>query len=108
MMNRTDYIEAKQYYQARKKVREIRMFYKHLTIFILMTIILWVINFMISPEYIWFIWCFLGGITGVIIHGLQAFGLSPILTIDWEERTIAKILEKESNRQKENNHETNF
>ena len=95
-----DYIEGKHYHETRKKVREIRMFYMHLIAFILISLILIVINFMTSPQHLWFIWCLLGGVTGVVIHGLQAFGFSPILNNEWEKRKIDEILEKENNKQK--------
>jgi uncharacterized membrane protein YccC len=92
----SNYIEEKRYQDVRKKVNEMRKFYEHLTIFILLSIILIVINLVTSPGYLWFMWCLLGGGIGVIIHGLLAFGISPILNSDWEERKIRKLLEKES------------
>ncbi|MEO7975835.1 2TM domain-containing protein [Flavobacterium sp.] len=102
-MMESDFFEAKRYHQARKKVKEMRMFYEHLTVFILVSIILIVVNFMTSPECLWFIWCWLGGVTGVIIHGLQAFGISPVFNADWEERKILEILEKNNNKNIRNN-----
>lgn len=95
-MMESNYIEEKRYQDVRKKVNEMRKFYEHLTIFILLSIILIVINLVTSPGYLWFMWCLLGGGIGVIIHGLLAFGISPILNSDWEERKIRKLLEKES------------
>ena len=92
----SNYIEEKRYQDVRKKVNEMRKFYEHLTIFILLSIILIVINLVTSPGYLWFMWCLLGGGIGVIIHGLLAFGISPILNSDWEERKIRELLEKES------------
>lgn len=93
-----DYTEAKRYQQAQKKVKEIRAFYEHLTVFIIVSITLVVINLMTSPEYLWFIWCMLGWGIGVVIHGLKAFGLSPFFNKAWEERKIKEILEKEKNK----------
>ncbi|KAF2509339.1 2TM domain-containing protein [Flavobacterium zhairuonense] len=94
-----DRTEAKRYHKAQKKVKEIKGFYEHLTVFILVTAILIFINLMTSPEYLWFIWCIMGWGIGVVIHGLKAFEISPAFSKEWEERKIKEILEKENNRQ---------
>ena len=94
-----NYTEAKRYQQAQKKVKEIRGFYEHLTVFISISIALIVINLMTSPEYLWFLWCLSGWGIGVVMHGLKAFGLSPFFNKEWEERKIKEILEKEKNKQ---------
>ena len=94
-----DRIESERYHKARKKVKEIREFYEHLMVFILVSVILIVINLMTSPEYLWFIWCLLGWGIGVAIHGLKAFDVSPAFNKEWEERKIKEILEKEKNKQ---------
>ena len=93
-----DFNEAKRYQLAQKKVKGIREFYEHLTVFILVSVVLIVINLMTSPEYLWFIWCLLGWGIGVVVHGLKAFGVSPFFNKDWEERKIREIMEKENNK----------
>ncbi|MRX68268.1 2TM domain-containing protein [Flavobacterium resistens] len=95
----SDHTQAKRYQKAQKRVKEIRGFYEHLTVFILVTVILIVINLMTSPEYLWFIWCVFGWGIGVVIHGLKTFEISPAFSKDWEERKIKEILEKEKNKQ---------
>ncbi|OXB02181.1 histidine kinase [Flavobacterium oncorhynchi] len=92
-----NYTEAERYYQAQKKVKEIRGFYEHLTVFIFVTIVLVVINLVTSPEYLWFIWCIGGWGIGVVFHGLKVFGYSPFFNKEWEERKIQEILGKEKN-----------
>ncbi|MFB3387898.1 2TM domain-containing protein [Flavobacterium sp. LAR06] len=96
-----DYNEERRYHQAQKKVKEIKDFYQHLTVFTLITIILLVVNLMTSPEYLWFIWCILGWGVGVLFHGLKAFGVSPFFNKEWEERKIREFLEKEKESKKQ-------
>ena len=97
-----NYTETERYYQAQKKVKGIRGFYEHLTVFIFVTVILVVINLITSPEYLWFIWCIGGWGIGVVFHGLKVFGYSPFFNKEWEERKIQEILEKEKNQKTSN------
>jgi hypothetical protein len=93
------YSETDRYYQAQKKVKEIRGFYEHLTVFILVTLVLIVLNLMTSPEYLWFIWCVLGWGIGLIFHALKTFDCMPFFNKEWEEQKIKEILEKEKNKE---------
>ncbi|MBF4493447.1 2TM domain-containing protein [Flavobacterium sp. JLP] len=93
-----DYTERERYYQAQKRVKEIKGFYEHLMVFILVSIILIGINLITSPEYFWFVWCLLGWGIGVVFHGLKAFRISPSFSKEWEERKIREIIEKEKNK----------
>lgn len=90
-----NYTEAERYYKAQKKVKEIREFYEHLTVYLLVNPIVIVVNVMTSPGYLWFIWCLMGWGIGLILHGLTVFNLPPFFDKDWEERKIREILEKE-------------
>nr|WP_199000260.1 2TM domain-containing protein [Flavobacterium sp. ASV13] len=90
-----NYNEAERYYKAQKKVKEIREFYEHLTVYLLVNPIVIVVNIMTSPGYLWFIWCLMGWGIGLILHGLTVFNLPPFFDKDWEERKIKEILEKE-------------
>jgi 2TM domain len=98
------YAEADRYYEAQKKVKEIRAFYEHLTVFILVNPIVIVVNLMTSPGYLWFIWCVLGWGVGVVLHGLKAFECMPFFNKEWEQRKIQDILDKEKNKQNSNNY----
>lgn len=93
-----NFTETERYYQAQKRVKEIRGFYEHLIVFILVTIILIVINLMTSPEYLWFLWCIMGWGIGVVFHGLKVFGISTFFNKEWEERKIKEFLEKDKNK----------
>ncbi|MFH6994271.1 2TM domain-containing protein [Flavobacterium sp. FlaQc-48] len=94
----TNYTQGERYYQAQKKVAEIRKFYQHLTVYLLCNPIVIVVNLMTSPGYLWFIWSLMGWGMAIVLHGLKAFEFSPFYNKEWEERKIREILEKEDNK----------
>nr|WP_163394561.1 2TM domain-containing protein [Flavobacterium limi] len=91
-----DYTEAERYYQAQKRVQEVRKFYEHLIVFLISNPILIVVNLMTCPGYLWFVWSLLGWGFAIIMHGIKAFRVSPAFNKEWEERKIKEILEKEN------------
>lgn len=90
-----DFTEAERYYDAQKRVKEIKEFYEHLTVYLLTNPIVIVVNLMTSPGYMWFLWCLMGWGMALILHGLRVFSLPPFFNKKWEERKIKEILEKE-------------
>lgn len=90
-----NFTERERYYEAQKKVVEIRKFYEHLTIFLLTNPIVIAVNLITSPEYLWCLWCLFGWGIPIILHGLKAFGRSPFFNREWEERKIKEIMEEE-------------
>lgn len=95
-----DYTEAERYYQAQKRVKEIREFYEHLTVYVLTNPIVIVVNIMTSPGYLWFIWSLLGWGMAIVLHGLKVFNFPPFFNKEWEERKIKSILERKHKKQK--------
>ena len=91
-----NYTEAERYYQAQKRVKEIKEFYQHLAVYALCNPIVIVVNLMTSPGYLWFIWSLMGWGIAIVLHGLKVFRFSPFFNRDWEERKIREILEKEN------------
>jgi len=81
------------YEEAKKRVSEIREFYQHLTVYLVINAALVLINLLSSPGYLWFVWPLLGWGIGVALHGLMAFG--GFWGRAWEERKIAEILGKD-------------
>jgi FtsH-binding integral membrane protein len=94
-----NYEEAERYYQAHKRVKEIKDFYSHLTVYLLCNPIVIVVNLMTSPGYLYFWYSLLGWGFAIVMHGLAAFRVSPIFNKEWEERKIREILEKEKKTQ---------
>jgi len=86
-----NYNEEERYYQAKKRVEEIKGFYGNLIAYVVVNIGLMVLNLVTSPNHLWFFWPMLGWGIGVAAHAFQVFGIGK----DWEERQIQKYLEKE-------------
>ena len=95
-----NYTESERYYQAHKRVEEMKKFYQHLTVYLLCNPIVIVVNLMTSPGYLYFWFSLLGWGVAVGLHGLKAFDSFPFFNKEWEERKTREILEKENNKQK--------
>ncbi|RPD92995.1 hypothetical protein EGM88_13650 [Aureibaculum marinum] len=100
------------YRQARKRVKELKGFYWHLAIYVLINLFI-TINKVISNYYngqseswseaIWnfdtfSVWIFWG--VGIAFHAINIFGYPLILGKDWEECKIKKLMEKEEEQSK--------
>ncbi|KAF2332596.1 2TM domain-containing protein [Flavobacterium daemonense] len=90
-----NYTEAERYYQAQKRVKEIKEFYQHLTVYILCNPIVIVVNLMTSPGYLWCLYCVFGWGFAIVMHGLAAFRYSPFFNKEWEARKIQEFLDQE-------------
>jgi hypothetical protein len=85
-----------QYERARKQVHEIKGFYSHLTVYVLVIGFLVFINLRYSPEYLWFFWPALGWGIGLVSHSIKAFNWIPYFGKDWEERKIKEFMNNEN------------
>lgn len=97
----TNFNEEERYYQAKKRVEQIKGFYGNLISYIVLNIFFLILNVVTSPNHLWFYWPLLWWGLGVIFHGMRVFGYSPFFNKDWEERKINEFIEKE-NRNKQN------
>lgn len=69
-------VEDQQAYRRAKKRAEAKFgFYVHLTIYVAVNIVLVIINFSTSPDYLWFKWPLIGWGIGVCFHALGVFVL---------------------------------
>lgn len=89
--------EYQRYERAKKQVEEIKGFYGNLVSFVLVNAFLIFINLKYSPEYLWFLWCFLGWGIGLVFHGMKVFNYSPFLGKDWEARKLKEFMDQEKN-----------
>ena len=83
------------YAAARKRVRQLRGFYVHLTVYVLVNVLLLVINLASSPGVLWFYWPLLGWGIGIVAHAASVFGTGRFLGKEWEERKIRELMEKQ-------------
>ncbi len=85
--------EDKEYQRARRKVRQLQHFYRHLIIYGVIITFLHIIN-LITSSYYWAIWPTLGWGVAVAIHASQHLDWLPMFDEEWEERKIQEIMAK--------------
>jgi hypothetical protein len=87
--------EENTYFKLKKKVDDIKGFYRNLASYIIFTTGFGVLNVLTSPEYLWFLYPAMGWGLGVLIHGLSVFNYLPFFGRDWEARKIKELMEKD-------------
>ncbi len=104
----TNHTQEDNYLRAKKRVKELKGFYIHLAIYLVINSFISV-NIIISNIYengesfyeaFWHfgtfaVWLFWG--IGLAIHGFTVFGLPFLFGKDWEERKIKKYMEDDDN-----------
>jgi len=90
--------EHDRYARAKRRVEEIRGFYRHLAAYIAVNLLLFAINMVISPGALWFYWVTIFWGIGVIFHALGVFAGGRVFGKEWEERKIREIMEHEERR----------
>jgi 2TM domain len=88
--------EEEKYKRARRRVKEIKGFYSHLIIYLVVNIFLAILNFIISPDHLWFYWVAFGWGIGVIMNAVSVFGLGGIFGHEWEEKKIKEMMDKDN------------
>jgi hypothetical protein len=90
-----NHTEQERYYQAKKKVEDIKGFYGNLIAYIIFNGFFLVLNLLTSPNELWFYWPLLGWGVGVLFHGMKVFNYSPFLSKDWEALKMKEFMEEE-------------
>ena len=92
-----DYTREESYLKAQKRIKEIKGFYAHVMVTVLVIPFLIFINLQFVPQFHWF-WFPIGGLgLSLVIHWIAVFGFSAIgLGKDWEERKIKELMEKDN------------
>jgi Predicted transcriptional regulators len=81
-----------------KRVRALGGFYSHLTRYVVVLAILFIINWLTTPDYYWAWWVALGWGIAVVSHGVSALGIVDLFGDKWEKRQIEKRLNARSKR----------
>ena len=94
-----DQEEQQRYERARARVKAIKGFYIHATIFVVVNIALFAINVLVGGVW-WFYWSLLGWGIGLGVHALAVFGFGGggPWGRDWEERKTREMIDKERGR----------
>ncbi|MEX0739527.1 MAG: 2TM domain-containing protein [Pseudohongiella sp.] len=78
--------------KALSQVRDIKGFYIHLGLYLLIMPVLLVINLVFRSEYLWVIGPALGWGVGLLSHGLNVFVELSVFSAAWEKRQVEKRL----------------
>lgn len=77
---------------AIESVRDIKAFYVHLAVYLIMVPTFFVIDLMSSPQLQWAWWPAMGWGIGVIFHGLNVFEVLNLFGAEWERKQVEKRL----------------
>jgi len=86
--------ESQEYKEAKERVDEIRGFWSHFVVYLIVNAALLIINLVTNPDQLWFYWPLLGWGIGLVAHGFHVFGAQGMMGKDWEERQIKKYMDK--------------
>ena len=81
--------------RARERVGEIKGFYHHLTVYLVVNAILFLID-IFSGGGTWFFWPLFGWGIVVAIQGLNLFHVLPWSSKEWEERKVRELMANDS------------
>ena len=83
------------YEEARKRVKELKDFYRNFITYITINIILIIINLVTSPDSLWFYWVTIFWGIGVALHAANVFIFKgKFLGREWEEKKIKELMKK--------------
>ena len=91
----TAFNNQERYQRAQKRVKDIKGFYSHLTVYCFVIPFIIFINLKFSPQFHWFWFSTLGWGLGLFFHWVKVFGLNALgLGKNWEERKIKEFMNK--------------
>jgi hypothetical protein len=94
-MNTTETYQEK-YVRAKARVEELKAFYNHVLIYVIVNIALAGLNYYNNQwVFPWFLFPLLGWGIGLASHAVKTFRWNPLTSKDWEERKLREIMEKE-------------
>jgi hypothetical protein len=97
----TKFLEEQKYLKAKKRVKRIKGFYTHLSIYCVVIPTIIFVNLKFEPHFHWFWFSLIGWGMGLFCHWLSVFGIRLLgIETNWEERKIKEIMEQENNKTK--------
>jgi len=84
--------------RARKRVEELKSFYSHLAVFIVINVILILVNIFTSPGTWWFYWVTLFWGLGLAFHASLVYGKGKLFSTEWEEKKIQQLIDEEESK----------
>lgn len=95
------------YEEARKRVKEKKDFYKHLSTYMTMGLFFFALNMVTNPWNWWFYWPMLGWGIGLTSHYFKVFGFPGTegYSEQWEEKEIEREMRRMSTNRRPRNEE---
>ena len=94
------------YEEAKKRVKELKDFYRNLITYAAINVLLIIINLITSPGSLWFYWVTIFWGIAVLLHAAKVFILKgKFLGKEWEEKKIKEIMERESDSKGDSHYE---
>ena len=92
-----DQSKQQRYLKAQKRVKDIKGFYSHMTVYCIIIPIIIFMNLKFEPNFHWFWFSVYAWGSGLFIHWLKVFGFKLFgIGKDWEEKRIKEIMEEQS------------
>ena len=85
--------QTAKYQRAKRRFETLKGFYVHLGVYVAVNLLLFLINIIVSPDLLWFIWPLMGWGIAIALHAVRVFVEAP--GSSWEERKIAELMNKE-------------
>lgn len=89
--------EQEKYKRAKKKIEELKGFYIHLAVYVVINLFI-LVNIYLNTDDFWswphFVTLFGWGI-GLAFHAAKTFNFNPIFGKNWEERQIQKYIDED-------------
>lgn len=92
-----DFEKDKKYLRARKRVDDLKKFYRHLLAYCLFVPFQIFINYKTYWEFKWFWFSAIAWGIGLGFHAFHVFVSNGVLGSQWEERKIEELMRKEEN-----------
>ena len=92
---KNDFLENQKYIKAEKRVKAIKGFYTHLTVYCIIISTIMYVNLTYEPHFHWFWFSLIGWGLGLFGHWLNVFGIRLLgLGKKWEENKIKQIMKE--------------
>lgn len=94
----SDAVYEARYQRARKRVQDVRGFYVHVAVYLIVNLFLFALNILTTSGVLWFYWPALGWGVGLAIHFVLTFGPAPVRSEPgdaWEQRKIQEYMERD-------------
>ena len=86
--------DDQRYTRAKERVEEIKGFYIHLGVYLIINAALFTINMITNPDALWFYWPMIGWGVGLAIHFFVFATEGKLLGPEWEKKKIRELMDR--------------